>query len=905
MRCKFCGSTSLHPDTQHKTFSTGKAVAGAVVFGVVGAAAGLIGKDLNGYRCGACGSFMDSPMDSFTEIQVNGAIRDAEAGRSRALFDYYKGQYPNIQANIPAQVTAGTPVVPPALPSAPVPLPAAAEGDTIKRSYRYGLWQPDCPIYVESVILHAGEREDRLSLIAWNQSDKTVRSAYFRVRVLDDTGDEVSTTRCVYQNLSVPGADSRDDAMLPADKLFPLGTDLAYRVELTCEKVAFEGDEIWRQTEDAGEIALPVQPLLTAENFPRIRYIKTQYADMQKFQALRENIPYAPRFAMPVEQDAFWLCCCGHPAKKGEICPYCRDTWPNVEKAFSQKELREIQQKEVKERAAQRAAKTWPLYEAAAAEKARKEEAQKNSVYTKALGKQKEDTISSVQEAWDLFHSLKNYRDSAEKAAECEKRLPELEEAERKRIEEERLAAEKKAEEERIAAENAAKKRKKTLSIAIPAAAVCIAAILLVTQVIIPNSNYNKAKALLDAGQYDEAITAFTALGDYKDSVEQSVAAQDAKAEAERLAEAARIEAENAAAYEEAEALFSAGDYDGAITAFKKLGDYRDSKNREEEVQEVKLSSLYEQADKLAREGKTYESALAFYQIKNYRDSWQRCFDLWGIITQRESLSTGIRHTVGLHTDGTVVAAGSNYYGQCNVSTWRDIVAISANSVNTVGLRADGTVAAVGSTDYNQCAVSAWRDIVAVAVGDVHTVGLRADGTVVAVGYNKYGQCDVSAWRDIVAVSAGSYHTVGLCADGTVVAVGANNFGQRNVEEWTEVMKISAGGNQTAGLRSDGSVVAVGINGNGQCDTSSWTRMVGVSVGGIHTIGLRDNGTVIAVGSNQNGQCNVSGWRNIEAISANFHTVGLRSDGTVVAVGPNYQGQCDVSDWTDIKLPNT
>ena len=43
MRCRYCGSKNIHPEVKHKTFSTGKAVAGAVTFGVVGAAAGMIG----------------------------------------------------------------------------------------------------------------------------------------------------------------------------------------------------------------------------------------------------------------------------------------------------------------------------------------------------------------------------------------------------------------------------------------------------------------------------------------------------------------------------------------------------------------------------------------------------------------------------------------------------------------------------------------------------------------------------------------------------------------------------------------------------------------------------------------------------------------------------------------------
>lgn len=47
------------------------------------------------------------------------------------------------------------------------------------------------------------------------------------------------------------------------------------------------------------------------------------------------------------------------------------------------------------------------------------------------------------------------------------------------------------------------------------------------------------------------------------------------------------------------------------------------------------------------------------------------------------------------------------------------------------------------------CDVSGWRDIVAVAAGWFHTMGLRSDGTVVAAGRNNNGQCDVSGWRNI------------------------------------------------------------------------------------------------------------------------------------------------------------
>ena len=153
----------------------------------------------------------------------------------------------------------------------------------------------------------------------------------------------------------------------------------------------------------------------------------------------------------------------------------------------------------------------------------------------------------------------------------------------------------------------------------------------------------------------------------------------------------------------------------------------------------------------------------------------------------RETISAGAWHTVGLKSDGTVVAVGNNRYGQCNVSRWRDIVAVSAGDNYTVGLKSDSTVVAVGDNEGGQCNVISWRDIVAVSAGCLYTVGLKSNGTVVAVGYYEHGQCNVSSWKDMVAVSAGHSHPVGLKSDGTVVAVGDNEHGECDVSGWRNI----------------------------------------------------------------------------------------------------------------------
>ena len=275
-------------------------------------------------------------------------------------------------------------------------------------------------------------------------------------------------------------------------------------------------------------------------------------------------------------------------------------------------------------------------------------------------------------------------------------------------------------------------------------------------------------------------------------------------------------------------------------------------------------SIKYSQAVSMMESGNKVGAAMAFAKAGNIKDAKSQCSALWNDIAVRNTISAGGTHTVGLKTDGTVVAVGDNDYNQCKVSDWKDIVAISAGGSHTVGLKTDGAVVAVGYNDFDQCNVSRWTDIVAISAGSYHTVGLKSDGTVVAVGRNYNNQCNVSQWTDIVAISAGGRHTVGLKKDGTVVAVGSNDYDQCNVSQWTDIVAISAGADHTVGLKKDGTVVAVGNNSSGQRKVSRWTDIVAISAGFHHTVGLKKDGTVVAVGRNTYDQCNVSDWKNIK-----------------------------------------
>ena len=57
----------------------------------------------------------------------------------------------------------------------------------------------------------------------------------------------------------------------------------------------------------------------------------------------------------------------------------------------------------------------------------------------------------------------------------------------------------------------------------------------------------------------------------------------------------------------------------------------------------------------------------------------------------------GDSHIVGLLSDGTVTAAGSNHAGQCDVEDWENIVFLTAGRNCTLGITADGDLKIAGS----------------------------------------------------------------------------------------------------------------------------------------------------------------------------------------------------------------
>lgn len=469
-----------------------------------------------------------------------------------------------------------------------------------------------------------------------------------------------------------------------------------------------------------------------------------------------------------------------------------------------------------------------------------------------------------------------------------------------------------------------------------------IAVCALVVQVIIPNVRYSMANNAVSAGNYEEAISTFEDLADFKDSQEKIKETQ----------------------YAWAESKLASGDAEGAIELFETLGDYEDSADR---IQKIQDSASYEQAEKEFENGNYEEAKTLFENLGNYSDAASRAQECANIIGEEhyskamdalnksdndtalkefllavpykdsiaqsreisdfeKKIVPGSSYTILMKDDGAIEIAGEDG-NISDVKNWRNVSEISATKQsnnqfrdNVVGLQENGEVLSAGM-GYMMIASFAegWSDLIDIElgtsglIGPPHLVGLHSDGTVVANGwsgwstagstsinYNDGGgdECKVSGWSQITDIAAGDSLTVGLKSDGTVLVANGYDGDEYNTTGWNAISNISVGSRHIVGLKSDGTVVATGRNSSGQCDVSDWTDIVSIAAGGDFTLGLRSDGTVVAAGDNEDGQCNVSNWDNIIAIWTGYnYSIGLKSDGTFVAVGNNESGKCNVSNW--------
>ena len=355
--------------------------------------------------------------------------------------------------------------------------------------------------------------------------------------------------------------------------------------------------------------------------------------------------------------------------------------------------------------------------------------------YQKAYGLYKTSNTNQIEKAKEIFESLSSYKDSNEMVSKCDEKIRELQNSEKYK-QANNLVSESKSHYDTFIKENIIE---------------AISKLDEAEEIFVSLGNYQSSKLM--------AETCTNRKKEYQAKIKEI---EEAKKRKEKMAVVGSVTAVIVVAVVVAVIIL----LNTVIIPFTK----------------------YNNAVAMIENGQYYEAIIAFAELEDYKDSKQKhdeiLMNLQKTNNNQKNILLGSYHTVGLKKDRTVVATGNNDDGQCDISGWKDIIAVSARYSHTVGLKADGTVVATGNNDDGQCDISGWEDIIAVSAGDIHTVGLKANGTVVAAGTNLYGQCDVSGWEDIIAVSAGYSHTVGLKPDGTVVATGSNRYGQCNVSDW-------------------------------------------------------------------------------------------------------------------------
>ncbi|MCQ2467686.1 MAG: hypothetical protein MJ166_09230 [Clostridia bacterium] len=497
MRCKFCGSRSLHPDSKHKTFSAGKAVAGTAVLGVYGAAAGLIGKDIKGYSCGECMAFSEAAMPFSIEDAINKAISKAENGDYYS-YEYFRKQYYNIeriernkQTEISNEQTQEKIRYVKNISNNDIQNNDFELKNTIVNNAFIG----DSPMYIDEYRVLSKNKNDYLQIIGFNCSEKSIRSAYFDVVIFDDTGDKIGEEEFVFQGLNLGCKEA-----LPKE-YFELNQSLSFSVKVVLKKVAFTDNEVWRN-ENSNVIYLkescPIDPY-----FSRLKYLKGYLSSIASVDD--EEIFY------PIVEKEYWKCVCGRAALLNERCSHCGLDIDEIQYAMSQETLETIQKKSVMDRAIVRAKETVQLREDAF-----------DSIYSKAVSVMNK---KDYRKAKSIFNSIISYKDSKEKIEECDNEIQRMiaqkEEEMRKKQEEieEKKRLEKLQEEEK---KKKQRRIKKLISVIVAITVVLLVLFIcgysLIVKKIIPDKKYNQTVELMKCGDYSSAIEDFTALNGYKDS---------------------------------------------------------------------------------------------------------------------------------------------------------------------------------------------------------------------------------------------------------------------------------------------------------------------------------------------------------------------------------------------------
>jgi len=427
------------------------------------------------------------------------------------------------------------------------------------------------------------------------------------------------------------------------------------------------------------------------------------------------------------------------------------------------------------------------------------------------------------------------------------------------------------------------------------------------------NKEYEKAIRQIDASEFESAIATFDILGrNYKQSKEFIT-------------------------YSEARLAYDEERYEESIQKFESLGDFFDSRE---------YASKARDAEQALENGRAYNEACRFYVEENYAKAYAIFNGLEDYGDSRkfaelskekwrqqcaETISAGIRCSVGIMEDGSVRLSTDDYfYGRREIENeWSDVVSVSACGIFVMGLTNDGSVllAKMEKDDQYDFEVETtdWNDVVDISAGQRFVAALKSDGTVYSAGEGGFGKADIDTWKDIVSIDTGWQHIVGLDQEGHVHVAGYRKEElcaeiEAEKDEWVNIVAIATGGSlgydghgrrnkgmgHIVALRKDGKVLSVGDTEFGQCDIEDWSKesIAAISAGDYHTVALTTEGKVLSTQRREdapNSYDKVNNkWKSkkFDAISAGYGlTLAADSNGDVDYTGNNGEGQADVDGW--------
>lgn len=288
-------------------------------------------------------------------------------------------------------------------------------------------------------------------------------------------------------------------------------------------------------------------------------------------------------------------------------------------------------------------------------------------------------------------------------------------------------------------------------------------------------------------------------------------------------------------------------------------------------------------------------------------------------------------HSVGIKTDGTLWAWGSNYLGQLGDGT-----NVEKNIPTQIG------------TENN------WKTI---GLGDFHALAIKNGGTLWAWGKNNKGQLGINSTTnsnipvqvgldsDWIKVDGGNSHSIAIKEDGSMWSWGFNCYGQLGINntqqklspvrvgtgnDWKEV---SAGYYHTLALKTTGKMYVTGWNQNGQLGINSNNDLLGfvlmndqkwisIDAGKYHSMAVALGNKLYTWGDNALGNLGVgtngastdstvpiqvgneSSWGFCNGHTQSFF---IKNDGSLWVCGPNSYGALGLglNDTTTLTIQNT